>query len=564
MSRHGHSVKPRPASNMRMCSVATTLDEDEVRKLTNVVFLWVFTVIFQLGALHQEALEVASLIQSVRNRRAPINRLPRDVFALIPGFWGGRERGIIAIALTHVCRAWREIFISLASLWTNLCCVDAEKTRSYLERSKSAPISLCLERLTGLFSNDPFLEVAPRITHRLKYLSVKTTPGHFQDVTQHLVHPAPLLEALTMDASCLYLGPSCTLKADFFDGDLASLRELHLFSVNTQLPWRNMNNLTSFSLAYTARSTVSVDQILDFLESAPRLLKIKLLSAALAPGAQDSRLITLTHLRRLTISGSQKPSLLLNHLIIPVGAKVSTVLAYPGPSVDDHLPRSLGNLRNLSHFTKVRLYYKSHRPPTPPSASIQFTGPNGQVSITSSCPTFNVMSGVPRSLASFDTSRIECLEIIGSDFTTELRQALLPLENLRTLVFSGSCTTVLSLLALDPASSHGLVVCPRLEELILYNCDGFCVDSMAELAAARASRGAPLKLLKIAGIGEPARTEVTELLKHVLRVEITPWEKLTKVDGEDDPSDEDSDEDDSSNEDSDEDDPSDGDSDEEY
>lgn len=131
-----------------------------------------------------------------------------------------------------------------------------------------------------------------------------------------------------------------------------------------------------------------------------------------------------------------------------------------------------------------------------------------------------------------------------------------------------------SLLALDPASSHGLVVCPRLEELILYNCDGFGVDSMAELAAARASRGAPLKLLKIAGIGEPARTEVIELLKHVLRVEITPWEKLTKVDGEDDPSDEDSDEDDSSdedsdeddssNEDSDEDDPSDGDSDEEY
>ena len=173
MSRHGRSVKPRPASHMRMCSVATTLDEDEVRKLTNVVFLWVFTVTFQLGALHREVLEVASLIQSARNRRAPINRLPRDVLALIPGFCGGRERGIIAIVLTHVCHAWREIFISLASLWTNLCCVDAEKTRSYLERSKSAPISLCLERLTGLFSNDPFLEVAPRITPSGKTSSAK-------------------------------------------------------------------------------------------------------------------------------------------------------------------------------------------------------------------------------------------------------------------------------------------------------------------------------------------------------------------------------------------------------
>ena len=35
------------------------------------------------------------------------------------------------------------------------------------------------------------------------------------------------------------------------------------------------------------------------------------------------------------------------------------------------------------------------------------------------------------------------------------------------------------------------------------------MDSMAELAAARAPRGAPLKVLKIGGIWEPVRTEVT-------------------------------------------------------
>ena len=109
-----------------------------------------FTVIFQLDALDTEVSEVVSLIRSAKNRRAPINRLPRDVLVLIPDFWDGLEREKIAIVLTHVCRAWRELFISLASLWTNFRCVDADETRSYLERSKSA----LLNSITHASEND--------------------------------------------------------------------------------------------------------------------------------------------------------------------------------------------------------------------------------------------------------------------------------------------------------------------------------------------------------------------------------------------------------------------------
>jgi hypothetical protein len=99
-------------------------------KLTNWVLFCVFTVTFQLDALDREASEVVSLIRSAKNRQAPINRLPRDVLALIPGFWSELGREKIAIVLTHVCRAWRGLFISLASLWTDFRCVDADKTRS--------------------------------------------------------------------------------------------------------------------------------------------------------------------------------------------------------------------------------------------------------------------------------------------------------------------------------------------------------------------------------------------------------------------------------------------------
>ena len=509
-------------------------------KLTNRVIFCVFTVIFQLDALDTEALEVVSLIRSAKNRRAPINRLPRDVLALIPDFWSGLEREKIAIILTHVCRAWRELFISLASLWTDFRCVDADKTRSYLERSKSAPISLRLERPAGLFWNDPFLEVAPHIVSRLKNLIVQTAPHHLQGITQHLVHPAPLLEAILINGRHRGARFTPTLTAELFDRDLSSLRQLYLLSVNTPLPWRNMSNLTSFSLGYT--SDVSIGQIIDFLESAPRLIKVELHFAAPTPGAhaQSRRSVTLAHLRRLTISGSQRPSSLLDHFVIPVGANVSTVFSSPGPNIDDHLPTSFENLRNFSHFTKILLLYKPNHPYAP-LASIRFIGPSGQVSIASSCPAPDAMFVVPRSLARFDTSKTQCLEIIGSDFTTELHLALLPLKDLRTLIISRSCDTGTFLLAIHPPfSPDGSIVCPKLEELIFSNYDRFDIDGMVEVAEARASEGAPLKLVEIVSCGEPVSAEgVAELLKYVSRVETRT---VTIDEGDDDSFDEDSDE----------------------
>jgi hypothetical protein len=408
-----------------------------------------------------------------------------------------------------------------------------------LERSKSAPITLWLKRPKGLLRNDPFLEVAPRSISRLKDLTVQTTPHHFQDITQHLVHPAPLLEYMLINGGHPDSGFTSTLTAELFDGDLTSLHQLHLFSVDTQLPWRNMRNLTSFSLGHTSGPlNISVGQIMDFLESAPRLLKIKLFFAAPTSGvhAQNRRLVTLAHLKRLTISGSQRPSSFLDHLVIPVGAKVSTVFHSPGPNIDDHLPRSLENLRNFSHFTKILLRYKSSYPQEP-LTSIRFTGPSGQVSIASSCPTPDAMSVVPRSLARFDTSKTQCLEIIGSDFTKELILAFLPLKNLRTLIISRSYDTYPFLLAIDPVISPD--VCPKLEELIFSTYSEFDMDSMVDVAAMRASKGAPLKLVEIVSYGEPIRAEgVAQLLEHVSRVET----RTVIDDGDDYSFDEDSDE----------------------
>jgi hypothetical protein len=134
------------------------------------------------------------LIRSWRNTFAPINRIPPEVLTLIPDLWSGRIREKDAITLTHVCRAWRAIFTSRSSLWTDFDCADAEKTRIYLERSKSSPISVQLVREDGLFPQDPFLQLTPHAVGRLKYLLISTDLDHLGGITDRLFHPRLFLK----------------------------------------------------------------------------------------------------------------------------------------------------------------------------------------------------------------------------------------------------------------------------------------------------------------------------------------------------------------------------------
>ena len=60
------------------------------------------------------------------------------------------------------------MFTSRSSLWTNFDCEDVEKTRVYLERSKSSPIKVWLDRDYVLFLHDPFLQIVPRAVGRLE------------------------------------------------------------------------------------------------------------------------------------------------------------------------------------------------------------------------------------------------------------------------------------------------------------------------------------------------------------------------------------------------------------
>ena len=396
------------------------------------------------------------------------------------------------IALTHVCRGWRKIFTSRSALWTNIDCENADKTLIYLNRSRASPISVRLERDESLSPDDPFIQAIPRIITRLKSMSIHATPGNLQEVIAQLSHSAPLLESLTIEAKCESPPQHCPMiMPTLFDGDLSSLRELHLQCILTTLPWRNMVNLTSFTLAYVSSDQSPVRCLLDFFQSAPRLCQIKLQFAASTFGAQRGRLVSLECLKRMDIIGSS-PSLLLGHLLVPADAKL---VIHMDSRRSLHLPGSLDFLAEFSRFG-IRLYVRDLYP------SMQFVAPNCKISIVPATPRASTTCRVLESLAQFDPSKIERLGLADGDLTSQhgrdFGRALPKITNLRSITIS-RCRNLSGFI---PFLGHD--VCPKLEEFVLgpsVNGEKLNIRSLIGLVARRASRKEKFKSVRIVTSG---------------------------------------------------------------
>ena len=450
---------------------------------------------------------------------APINKVPREILALVPDFLDTCDRNKGVIALTHVCRAWREVFVSRASLWSDFNCWNEERTKVYFERSKSSPINLSLDLIWGNPPCDSFFQIIPHATRRLKSLFIMGPLGSVEvkvltRVASCLSHPAPLLEHLSIRSDHRTMPAGCSaLLFALFNGDLSSLRTLRLEAVDTEYPWRNMLNLTSFTLYFILPGVASIGKLLDFFKNAPCLEEIKLCFAIPTAGAQNRRVVSLECLKSMEITDDD-PSALLNHLLIPVGAKLGIQAQVTPTLIGGCLPRSLDNLKNFSNFTTIRLH----------CTDMEFSGPNGQVNITPMSYGGDPTELTLRYLAQFDTSKTERLEIEDGYLPSKepLYQALLPMKDLRTLKLSRCTNPDIFICALQPAtSSLEAMVCPKLEKIILVLPfeETFDVTNTIEMAAARASRGKKLRTIGVIDGRGGAELDVSELRKHVWNVE---------------------------------------------
>jgi len=480
-----------------------------------------------VNSLEQDALDVLSLIRSVKNSFAPINRIPPEVLLLIPDYYDDdTDQGLIV--LTHVCRGWRDVFISRSSLWTQLDCVDFDKTRTYIQRSKSSPLEIFLKMYgdDDTHIDDAFLLVTPHI-HRIKSLTIHADA--MPDAIRHLCCHTPLLEELDIDLICGSYPP--VLDSALFEGDLSSLRELSLGGVITCLPWNNLANLTNFNLNSCHPGHDFINLLLDFLKNAPLLRTIMLEdSIPESSNAPPGRMVSLPHLRMLAITAEPAHSILLNHLCIPIGASLILESSFNGGEspLRKCLPETTANLGNLAHITAINLRLG------PVQKFVRMNGPSGKLRVHArwggeTVAPCAVDRRILRSLdpsALLSTSRLAVTKY-NHPRPTEVEKCpvfgtLSSMNNLRTLVLT-KCNNLPFILALNPKEApSNVLLCPNLEGLVLYikSQDQFHIKQLISMAKGRVSRDAKLSSITIVGVGELAPgKEVFKLREHIKRVD---------------------------------------------
>ena len=415
-----------------------------------------------------------------------------------------------------MCRDWRQTFTSCPTLWTDLDCANVDKTLVYTDRSRSSPINMQLERYEELSPHDPFLQVIPRIITRLKSVVIRGSPESIHEIAAQLSPPAPLLGTLVIDIDCECSpqdGPVIT--TTLFNGDLSSLRELQLLCVCTELPWRNMVNLTSFTLNYSSSGDSSVTRLLDFFESAPRLSEIRLCFATPTFGTQKGRLVLLAHLKSMNIFGGEFPSLLLDHLLVPAGAKLKIQVTSDGAL---HLPESLDFLHEFSRF-RIHLHVRDFCP------SIHLKAPNYRISLVPATPPPTSNCRVFESLARFELLNVERLSLADGELMRrdgdgcDHYRILGRMKNLRALTIV-RCT---GLSSFSFFNSSGIYA--KLEEFTLdprTDWGKFNIQNVIQLAAKQASLGRPLKSVRILSWDKSVQVGALKLEEYVSHVECSP------------------------------------------
>ena len=471
------------------------------------------------------------LIRSLKNTFVLVNRTPSEILTLIPDYWEDDEREKYSIGLTHVCRGWRELFSSRSSLWTRLDCKRVDKTRAYIERSKSAPLEMRFRDHPSLRCCKEALLLAVPHIGRLKALTVSAgDEATTQVLIEHFSRPLPLLRTLMID---LRHDSTPTLPGTLFGGDLSSLRVLSLAGALMPLSWRGLGNLTTFNLFYIPGEKILLTHLLDLFESASRLRHIYLHRSI--PNSSDvppERLVPLPYLKELKIVARPAHSILLNHLSIPSGALVDLAFTFNGASfpIQTHIPETLDNFRNLSHVTAVNLCFG------PDQRALQLDGPSGELYalgtwVRESAEPHAGATRLLHALTRFDTSRCQWLSVTqyvsrpGSSAIVAARpiyQLLLLMRDLQTLTLIHSCSLPF-IFALNPnKNSSGTITCPKLEEIIFYvrRPNLFYIDQLLSMVEERALRGAKFSAITIVSTDALAPTkEVFQLRKHVSCVE---------------------------------------------
>ncbi|RPD72186.1 hypothetical protein L226DRAFT_573254 [Lentinus tigrinus ALCF2SS1-7] len=224
------------------------------------------------------------------------------------------------IAITHVCRWWRDVAVGCPLFWSRIENGHIERSRTFLERSQDVPISLYLTTAGVSLRSQPF-----DVGSRLRRLDVHVLP-EASDVISVLPRFAslPSLECVTLTHSHFALPVAPPLEGILlFEAPVLPLKALAIERVLKWIPTNSFPCLTHLYVDFSSRreDAMQLIKFVDVLRNAPRVefVHVSEFSWAHGQSAPTTPPVPLRHLRLLLIgyTSMEVAFVLLASVILP-------------------------------------------------------------------------------------------------------------------------------------------------------------------------------------------------------------------------------------------------------
>jgi len=242
-----------------------------------------------------------------------VNRLPPELLAAIMTFVTDQST---IFRLATVCRYWHDVLTGTATLWTSIDCRSTSRTLILLQRSKSSPIDLTVDRASYVPGAIAF---ASSNTRRIRSIDVILSIRELETFHYLLHGPAPILDTMRLQGrGDLENFPTLFFPhySSFFQGQFPALRNLHLEGYPLDLA-RSVPMMTNglTRLVLDNQGCHQLQDLLGYLEHCQKLEHLKIDLRDLQGIAPPSRIVSLPNLRELQLFRS--PFATLRHLSFP-------------------------------------------------------------------------------------------------------------------------------------------------------------------------------------------------------------------------------------------------------
>ena len=440
------------------------------------------------------------MIQEIVNPLQPANRLPPELLAEVLQYRGDDKE---LIAATHVCSYWRSCLLSTPPLWTNFRFKSFDRTRTYLARCKSAPVSI---RVPIARDRGSLFEYIFHHAAEIRDLCLDGPPSVVPQCVDDINKPLPSLRSLELRVrSEITPTDAYTLPSTFLGSQAPSLRSLVLRGVHppTCIPLPNLSILTLHFYAET--TPIRLKSIFASLSQAPNLQELRV-SVEECELSVDSQTVTLDRLERFELIDSRPihilsrvklPSLRSLLLVVPLAMDV------PNFTLANFLPPSeclsLKDVDQMSY--EVKIAGRSKRLVTFSTQHLKvtlFVYPESDTADNHAHASIGFRSWLS------DTSPVSLAQIKRAEISGVVDPGEIPftaLENLEILHSRGSSRGG-TITALSSRHFDGLFLCPRLRTLDIQwerDVDIGELVRLVDLARNRMEEGHSFDNVRVAG-----------------------------------------------------------------